>query len=72
MVLAEAEDVEPDLVGELDLLEQVAESLGRADDPTRLRVGRQLGERVDPQLHVSLPWQGKANSCAQPSARTTE
>ena len=31
MVLAEAEDVEPDLLGALDLLEEVPESLCRAD-----------------------------------------
>ena len=30
VVLADAEDVEPDLVGQLDLLEQVAQPLRRA------------------------------------------
>ena len=72
MVLPYAEHVEPDLVGELDLLEQVAEALGRSDDPPRVRVGRQLGEGVDPELEViSLHAQENANSCAQPCASTT-
>ena len=48
VVLADAEDVEADLVGELDLLDEVAQALGGADRPARLRVGRHLGERVDP------------------------
>ena len=33
VVLAEAEDVEADLVGQHDLLDQVAQALGRADVP---------------------------------------
>ena len=52
VVLADAEDVEPDLVGELHLLDEVPQPLGRADRPPRLRVGRHLGERVDPELHA--------------------
>ena len=38
MVLAEAEDVEAELVGEGDLLDEVAQALGRAD-----RAGRRRG-----------------------------
>ena len=53
VVLADAEDVEPDLIGELDLLDQVAQALRGADHPPGSRVGRQLGERVDPELHLS-------------------
>ncbi len=50
VVLADAEDVEPDLVGELDLLEQVPEPLPGA------QLGRgQLRERVDAQLHGRYP-----------------
>ena len=51
VVLADAEDVEPDLVGELDLLDQVAEALLRAEDGAR-RVGRALSEGVDAELHA--------------------
>ena len=51
VVLADAEDVEPDLVGELDLLEQVAEPLRGRDRPARPRVGRELREGVDAELH---------------------
>ena len=59
VVLADAEDVEPDLVGELDLLDQVAQPLGGADDPARHRVGRQLREGVDAELEtISLHTQG--------------
>jgi xanthine/uracil permease len=47
-MLADAEHVQPDLVGQLDLLEQIGQPLVRCDV-----VGRQLRERVDPQLHAS-------------------
>ena len=39
VVLADAEHVEADLVGELDLLDQVAQPLGGADRAARRRVG---------------------------------
>ena len=44
VVLADAEDVEPDLLGELDLLEQFRHAPLRACCP-------ELGERVDAQFH---------------------
>ena len=50
MVLAHAEDVEADPIGELDLLEQVAEALGSRGRAPRRRIGRQLRERVDAEL----------------------
>src|SRR5205085_585083 len=46
VVLADAEDVQPDLVGQLDLLEQVAEALGGAEAGSG-----ELREGVDPELH---------------------
>ena len=45
VVLPDAEDVEPDLVGELDLLDQVPQPL------LGVEPGRQLSEGVDPELH---------------------
>ena len=57
VVLADAEDVEPDLVGELDLLEQVAQPLLGAD-----LVRGQLREGVEPELHVH---QCSSYLCAQ-------
>ena len=53
VVLADAEHVEPDLVGELDLLDQVAQPLLRADHVPVERVLLKLRERVDPDLHRS-------------------
>ena len=47
VVLADAEDVEPELVRELDLFEQVANALGGRQRPSRRRVGRELSEGVD-------------------------
>jgi hypothetical protein len=47
VVLADAEDVQFHLVGELDLLEQVREALPCVD-----LVGGQLGERVDAKFHL--------------------
>ena len=46
-----AEDVEPDLVGELDLLDQVAQPLRRRDRPPCRRVGRELREGIETELH---------------------
>ena len=46
-----AEDVEADPIGELDLLEQVAQALGGRDRATRRRVGRASSANVwMPQL----------------------
>ena len=50
VVLAEAEDVEADLIGQLDLLDQVAQALMRADmarGPARADVG----ESVEAEFH---------------------
>jgi len=54
VVLADAEDVQSDLIGELNLLEQVAQPLRRADRPARSGVGRDFGEGVDTQFHRYL------------------
>src|SRR3954462_8211779 len=51
MMLADAEDVEAELVGELDLLEQVREALLRRDRSARARVGSRLREGVDAEFH---------------------
>src|SRR5207253_7708546 len=51
VMLAHAEDVQPDLIGELDLLEEPADPLLRADRPTGLWVGGSLAEAVDAELH---------------------
>jgi len=50
MVLAHAEHVQADLVGELDLLDEVADALLRADDRAG-RVRRALSEGVDAEFH---------------------
>ena len=47
VVLADAVDVEADLVGELDLLHEVAQALLRADPPP----WRVSAKRVDADLH---------------------
>ncbi len=54
MVLADPEDVEPDLVGERRLLDQVAQTLRGRDRPSRGRVGRELREGVETEFHVRL------------------
>ena len=50
VVLAHAEDVESELVGELRLLEQVAQAGRRVG----VRPVRQLGERVDAEFHQAI------------------
>jgi hypothetical protein len=47
VMLSDAEDVEAELVGELDLLQQVGEALLRCEG-----VGGELSERVDAELHA--------------------
>ena len=51
MVFAHAEDVEPDLVGEHDLLEQVAHPLLLAYEMAGARVGEAVAEGRDAELH---------------------
>src|SRR6185295_1457175 len=46
VVLADAEDVEPDRVGELDLLDELAQPL------SRIRAWREVGEAGDAELHA--------------------
>src|SRR5262249_14633525 len=55
VVLAHAEHVEPDLVGELDLLDEVPQALLRRDQLPAGRVGGPLPEAVDAELDVALP-----------------
>ena len=47
VMLSDAEDVEPEPVGELDLLHQVAKPLCRVDALPARRIRPQLRERVD-------------------------
>jgi hypothetical protein len=46
VVVPDAEDVEPDLIGKLDLLQEVAEALPRAD-----LVRRELRKGEDSEFH---------------------
>lgn len=65
-MLAEAEHVEPDLIGQLDLLEQVTQALLGADGPARLGVGRQFGERVDAKFHEGMRDVGRFDAGQRP------
>jgi hypothetical protein len=49
-MLAEAEYIEPDPVGELNLLEEPPQAVARADDLTAARIRRRLAEAIDPEL----------------------
>lgn len=53
-MLADPEDLEPNLVGELDLFDQVAEPLCRTDRPTAGWIGCGLREGVDAELHSGI------------------
>jgi len=55
-MLAEAEHVEPDLVGQFDLLDQVAQPLVRSD---RRRVGLGAGLGADVGESVEAEFHGK-------------
>ena len=54
VMLAEAEHVEPDAVGELDLLHEIGEGPVEADRFARRRIEPGLGEGVDAKFHQSL------------------
>jgi hypothetical protein len=54
VVLADAEHVEPDLVGELDLLDQVAQALLGRDRLPAGGIGGALAEGVDAELDLVL------------------
>ena len=53
VVLAEREHVKAELVGGARMGERLVEPVERRDRPTRLRVGRQIAERDDPELDRS-------------------
>src|SRR5690606_21070260 len=53
MMLADAKDVEPHPVGELDLFHQVAHPLGRIKDLAGSRVRRVFNKGVDAKLHLA-------------------
>jgi hypothetical protein len=50
-MFANTEDVESNLVGELDFVEQVPQALGRTQGYTRGRVRDGCSEAVDTDLH---------------------
>ena len=51
VMLADAEHLEADLVGQLDLLHEIAQPLRRARDPPGGRVRRVLDEGIDADFH---------------------
>ena len=51
VMLAHAENIQPDLIGEFDLLNQVPQPLRRGDVPPRFRVGADIGEGIEAKLH---------------------
>ena len=55
VMFAEAEGVQTDLVGELDLFEEVGDALLRGDGVARDGVGNQRCEAVDADLHLCDP-----------------
>ena len=52
VVLADAEHIEADLVGQLDLFDQVAQPLRRVDGLPGRRIGRGFRECVDADFHA--------------------
>ena len=59
VVLADPVDVEADLIGQLDLIEQVSKPLADVDLASRRRIEARLGERVESDFHaVNLEGRG--------------
>jgi hypothetical protein len=59
MVLADAEDIETDAIGMLDLVDEMTKSGGRADR-TALVSQTRRGKTVDADLHVYQIWHRSA------------
>src|SRR5690349_11180464 len=55
MMLADTVHIEPDLIGELDLLDEITQALRGSDRTTGLRIRGDLRERIDSDLHVGAP-----------------
>ena len=55
-VLADAEDVQPDLLGELRLFDELAHTRGSGRRPVPRRVGCGFGEGVESKFHVDGRW----------------
>ena len=55
VMLAEAEDIEPHLIGEFDLLHLVPQPLAGVEGTTGLRMHAGLAKRVDAELHWRIP-----------------
>jgi hypothetical protein len=66
VVLADGEDVEPELIGQLDLLHQVAHPLLGTDAAVGRRIGLELGERVDADLHGAPSNAGRGSAMPYP------
>jgi hypothetical protein len=54
-MLAEPKDIEPDLVGQFDLLDQVLEPLGRLRTFAPARIGVHVGKGIKAQFHGLHP-----------------
>jgi hypothetical protein len=65
-MLAEPEHIESHLIGEDDLLHEVAQALGRADAPRRGGIGAHVTEGVESDFHQNGP---SAKSSVAPSSR---
>ena len=65
VVFADTEDVQPDLVGVFDLLDQVAEAIGCADHVAGGGVGKLRGETINSDLHVEYLDVKVIDACAQ-------
>ena len=61
VVLADAEHVQADLVGELDLLQEVGQPLLGAGRAAGRRVPQDVAEGVDAQFHAPLPSSSEAS-----------
>jgi len=64
-MFADAEHVEPDLVGQLDFLEQIAQA------PTPVDPRAELGKAVDTEVHVAQPIGASVASCGPPMLRNS-
>src|SRR5690606_1492 len=57
MMFAEAEKAQPELIGQLDFLQQIRQPLGRALQRVAIqRIGGIFSERIKSEFHLEVSW----------------
>src|SRR6185436_15844016 len=69
VMLANAKNIQANLIGKLDLFQQMLHALDRGDGKSRGWVGNGCGKAVDTDLHFTTPdgWQARVADSVEPA-----